>query len=44
MVKRPRKAPAIPGPAPSQVLEGKSSRYDIYARKSLKGLRSGGRG
>lgn len=40
VVKRPRKAPAIPGPAPSQVLEGKSSRYDIYTRKSLKGLRS----
>lgn len=36
VVKRPRKAPAIAGPAPSHVLEGKSSRYDIYARKSLK--------
>lgn len=36
VVKRPRKAPAIAGPAPSFVLEGKSSRYDIYARKSLK--------
>lgn len=39
VVKRPRKAPPIPGLAPSQVLEGKSSRYDIYAKKSLKGLR-----
>lgn len=36
VVKRPRKAPAIAGPAPSYVLEGKSSRYDIYAKKSLK--------
>ncbi|MBA1245647.1 class I SAM-dependent methyltransferase [Pseudomonas japonica] len=35
-VKRPRKAPPIEGPAPSFTLEGKSSRYDIYARKSLK--------
>lgn len=29
-VKRPRKAPAIAGPAPDLVLEGKSTRYDIY--------------
>ena len=31
VVKRPRKAPVIEGPKPSYVLEGKSSRYDIYA-------------
>ncbi|MDY7220362.1 class I SAM-dependent methyltransferase [Denitrificimonas sp. JX-1] len=36
VVKRPRKAPTIEGPAPSYSLDGKSSRYDIYAKKSLK--------
>ena len=36
VVKRPRKAPAIAGPAPGYVLEGKSSRYDIYPLRSLK--------
>ena len=36
VVKRPRKAPPIEGPAPGYVLEGKSSRYDIYPRKTLK--------
>ncbi|WP_426151862.1 class I SAM-dependent methyltransferase [Pseudomonas sp. DC3000-4b1] len=36
-VKRPRKAPPIQGPAPALTLEGKSSRYDIYPKKSLKG-------
>ena len=36
VVKRPRKAPAIVGAAPTYSLEGKSSRYDIYAKKSLK--------
>ncbi len=35
VVKRPRKAPTIPGPAPSVQLAGKSSRYDIYALKKL---------
>lgn len=34
-VKRPRKAPAIEGPAPSAELSGQSSRYDIYGRKKL---------
>lgn len=38
VVKRSRKAPAIEGPEPSTRLEGKSSRYDIYA---LRGLPSG---
>ncbi|AEB59710.1 class I SAM-dependent methyltransferase [Ectopseudomonas mendocina] len=35
VVKRPRKAPAIEGSKPSYVLEGKSSRYDIYPKKKL---------
>jgi 16S rRNA (guanine1516-N2)-methyltransferase len=35
VVKRPRKAPAIEGHAPSYQLNGKSSRYDIYTLKSL---------
>lgn len=37
VVKRPRKAPIIEGQKPSYSLEGKSSRYDIYPLKSLKG-------
>lgn len=37
VVKRPRKAPIIDGQKPSYSLEGKSSRYDIYPLKSLKG-------
>lgn len=37
VVKRPRKAPAIEGRKPSHQLDGKSSRYDIYAKKALKG-------
>lgn len=36
VVKRPRKAPAIGGGAPGYVLEGKSSRFDIYPKKSMK--------
>jgi len=36
VVKRPRKAPCIEGGKPSYVLEGKSSRYDIYTKKALK--------
>lgn len=35
VVKRPRIAPAIAGSKPSYSLEGKSSRYDIYPKKSL---------
>ena len=41
VVKRPRKAPAIAGAPVSHVLEGKSSRYDIYALKSLVSLGEG---
>lgn len=36
VVKRPRKAPAIAGQAPTYSLDGKSSRYDVYVKKSLK--------
>jgi 16S rRNA (guanine1516-N2)-methyltransferase len=36
VVKRPRKAPCIDGPKPGHVLDGKSSRYDIYPKKALK--------
>jgi 16S rRNA (guanine1516-N2)-methyltransferase len=36
VVKRSRNAPAIAGEQPGFVLEGKSSRYDIYPKKSLK--------
>ncbi|HCR98691.1 MAG: class I SAM-dependent methyltransferase [Halomonas sp.] len=35
VVKRPRKAPPIAGPAPQHVLEGKTSRYDLYVKQSL---------
>lgn len=35
VVKRPRKAVSIEGIDPSYRLEGKSSRYDIYVKKSL---------
>ena len=36
VVKRPRKAPPIDGQKPGYVLEGKSSRFDIYPKKTLK--------
>ena len=36
VVKRPRKAPAIAGLAPSYTLEGQACRFDIYPKKSLK--------
>jgi len=36
VVKRPRKAPAIADEKPGYVLEGKSSRFDIYPKKALK--------
>ncbi|RUR26619.1 rRNA methyltransferase [Vreelandella andesensis] len=35
VVKRPRKAPPIVGPAPQHTLEGKTSRYDLYVHRSL---------
>lgn len=35
VVKRPRKAPPVTGPAPQHVLEGKTSRYDMYVHRSL---------
>lgn len=36
VVKRPRKAPVVTGEKPGYALEGKSSRFDIYPKKSLK--------
>ena len=36
VVKRSRNAPPIAGEPPGYVLEGKSSRFDIYPKKSLK--------
>ena len=36
VVKRPRKAPTVDGQPPAYVLEGKSSRYDVYPKKALK--------
>lgn len=35
VVKRPRKAPPIAGPAPQHSLEGKTSRYDMYVHRAL---------
>jgi 16S rRNA (guanine1516-N2)-methyltransferase len=35
VVKRPRIAPRLAGPAPSHVLEGKSNRYDVYTLAKL---------
>ncbi|WP_346796225.1 class I SAM-dependent methyltransferase [Halomonas sp. Bachu 37] len=35
VVKRPRKAPPIEGPAPHHCVEGKTSRYDLYVHRSL---------
>ena len=39
VVKRPRKGDMIPGPKPSLQLMGKSCRYDIYALKSIDGIK-----
>ena len=36
VVKRPRTAPAIEGESPGYALEGKSGRFDVYPKKSLK--------
>ena len=36
VIKRPRKAPSVEGRPPGYVLEGKSSRYDIYPKRALK--------
>ena len=36
VVKRPRQAPTLGGHEPSHVLAGRSSRFDVYAKKSLK--------
>lgn len=37
VVKRPRRAPPIAGPPPRHVLEGKTSRYDLYVHRALSG-------
>lgn len=37
VVKRPRKAPPLAGPAPRHVLEGKTSRYDLYVHRAMQG-------
>ena len=36
VVKRPRKAPALAGESPGYALEGKSSRFDVYPKRSFK--------
>lgn len=36
VVKRPRKAPTIPGASPGYTLEGKASRFDIYPKQALR--------
>ena len=36
-VKRPRKAPPIAGPRPAHALEARTSRYDLYVHRSLRG-------
>ncbi|MFO8044977.1 MAG: class I SAM-dependent methyltransferase [Halomonas sp.] len=36
VVKRPRKAPPIEGPMPRHVIEGKTSRYDLYVHRALR--------
>ncbi|MEQ6885885.1 class I SAM-dependent methyltransferase [Salicola sp. Rm-C-2C1-2] len=35
VVKRPRRAEPLPGPAPSISIEGRSSRFDVYSRQAL---------
>lgn len=35
VVKRPRKAEPLPGPAPASSVVGRSSRFDIYSRRAL---------
>jgi 16S rRNA (guanine1516-N2)-methyltransferase len=41
VVKRPRRAPPLAGAAPAYALEGKSSRFDIYAKRAFKAGNSG---
>lgn len=35
VVKRPRKAGALPGPPPASSVVGRSSRFDVYSRRAL---------
>lgn len=36
VVKRPRRAPVLPGPRPSHSLAGRSTRFDVYAIRSFR--------
>ncbi len=36
VVKRPRRAPALPGPPPSFTIEGRSTRFDVYVLRSYR--------
>ncbi|MCB1630749.1 MAG: class I SAM-dependent methyltransferase [Pseudomonadales bacterium] len=42
VVKRPRRAPALPGPPPSFTIEGRSTRFDVYALRSYRAVASPG--
>ncbi|SHE57905.1 16S rRNA (guanine1516-N2)-methyltransferase [Modicisalibacter ilicicola DSM 19980] len=35
-VKRPRQAPPLAGPRPAHVIEGRTSRYDLYVHRALR--------
>lgn len=41
VVKRPRLAERLAGPAPSHTIEGKTTRYDVYVIKALAGREKG---
>lgn len=36
VVKRPRRAPPLPGPRPTHAIEGRSTRFDVYALRSYR--------
>lgn len=40
VVKRPRRAPALSGPPPSFTIEGRSTRFDVYALRSYRAVAS----
>lgn len=42
VVKRPRRAPALPGPPPSFTIGGRSTRFDVYALRSYRAVASPG--
>jgi 16S rRNA (guanine1516-N2)-methyltransferase len=41
VVKRPRRATPLGGTAPTYALDGKSSRFDIYAKRAFKAKKPG---